>query len=404
MSRTQEFIDKEMLFGSHNYAPLPIVLAKGEGIYLWDVEGKKYFDFLSGYSVMNQGHCHPRIVAALTKQANTLTQVSRGLHSDQLAGYAEFATKYLGLKRILPLNSGVEAVEAGIKLARKWAVKKKGLNEGTAKIVFCADNFHGRTMAAISASTSPGARKDFGPFVPNFLTIPFGDIKALEETLADPAVCAFFVEPIQGEGGVVVPPEGYLRAVRELCTKKNVLFVADEIQTGLGRTGKLLACHHEGVMPDILLLGKSLGGGLLPVSAVLANDDVMLCFQPGDHGSTFGGNPLACAVALEALKVIQEEGLVENAEKMGRIFRDELRKVKNPNVLEVRGKGLLNAVVLKPIEGKTVGHDFCMALAKAGVIAKNTRENIIRFAPPLTINEKELRQGVELIRGALEKL
>lgn len=404
MTLTQSFIDRENTYGSKNYAPLPVVLAKGEGIYLWDVEGKKYFDFLSGYSVMNQGHGHPRILNALIEQAKTLTQVSRALHSDQLAPYAEFATKLLGFQRILPLNTGVEAVEAAIKLARKWAVKKKGLKPDEAKIIFCADNFHGRTMAAISASTSPGARQDFGPFVPNFLTIPFGSLKALEEALQDPSVAAFLFEPIQGEAGVVVPPEGFLRQVRELCTRKNVLMIADEIQTGLGRTGRLLACHHEGVKPDILLLGKALGGGVLPASGILADDDVMLCFQPGDHGSTFGGNPLACAVAKMALQVIHEENLAENAEKMGHIFREELRKIKNPRVKEVRGKGLLNAVVIEHIEGKPGALEACMGFIRKGLIAKNTRENVIRFAPPLTIQEPELRAGTQIIREVLEAL
>jgi ornithine--oxo-acid transaminase len=401
---SQKLIERENLVSSKNYAPLPVVLERGKGVHLWDADGKRYLDFLSGYSVVNQGHCHPRIVAALTEQAGQLTQVSRAFHCAQFAPYAEKITKLLGYDRVLALNTGVEAVEAAIKLVRKWAVKKKGLEEGQAKILFADGNFHGRTMSAVSASTSPEARKCFGPFLPNLIPIPYNDLGALERALTDPTVAAFVVEPIQGEAGVVVPHDGYLKSAYDLCHRAGALLVADEIQTGLGRTGKMLASEHEGVKPDILLLGKALSGGMMPVSAVLADDEVMLCFEPGDHGSTFGGNPLACVVAQAALDVLVDEKLAENAEKMGRIFREELKTIKNPRITEIRGRGLLNAVVVTPIEGAPGALEACHQLLERGLLAKNTRKDIIRFAPPLVIDEEKLREGIAIIRAVLEAL
>lgn len=401
MLSTEETIALEKKYGAQNYSPLPVVLSKGKGVYVWDPEGIRYLDFLSGICAVSQGHCHPKIIETLTKQAGELTLVSRAFYNATFGPFAKAITEYFGYDRVLAMNTGVEAVETAIKLCRKWGYKTKGIPENEAKIIFCENNFHGRTLGAISASSSPASRASFGPFVPGFIHIPFGDLKALEEALKDKTVAGFVVEPIQGEGGVVVPPEGYLKGVRELCTSAEVLFIADEIQTGIGRTGKRLACDHEGVRPDIVVLGKSLSGGTMPVSAVLANDAVMLTFQPGDHGSTFGGNSLACAVALTALKVVQDEKLTENAEAMGKLFRAGVEGLKSPFILSVRGKGLLNAIVLD-IEKGPKGKELCLALKAKGMLAKETRDNVVRFAPPLTINAEQIAQAVEILDSVLK--
>lgn len=394
--KPQDYIAKEDKFGAHNYHPLPVVLARGEGIYVWDVEGKKYFDFLSAYSAVNQGHCHPKIVKALTDQAQVLCLTSRAFYNNTLGEYEEFVTKYFGYDKVLPMNTGAEGDETALKLCRKWAYVKKGVPENMAKIIVCDGNFHGRTITIVSMSTDPDSFGGFGPFTPGFVKIPYNDIAALEKELQDPNVAGFLVEPIQGEAGVFVPDEGYLKKAYELCKAKNVLFIADEVQTGIARTGKLLACQHEGVRPDILILGKALSGGVLPVSAVLADDDIMLCIKPGEHGSTFGGFPLACKVAIAALEVVKDEKLAENAEKLGKIFREELGKVKSDMIELVRGKGLLNAVVIKPKNGKEAW-DVCMALRDNGLLAKPTHGHIIRFAPPLVINEQQLREAIAII-------
>ncbi len=396
----------EKAHGSFNYAPLPVVLARGLGARVWDCEGKEYLDFVSGYSAVSQGHCHPRIVHALQEQAARLTLVSRALYSDQMGPFARYATELFGYERILMMNTGAEAFETAAKLARKWAYTKKGVAAGQARIVVCADNFHGRTTGAVSASTNSAHHNVFGPVLPGFVAIPFDDLSALEQALADPSVAAFMVEPIQGEAGIRVPREGYLRSAAELCRKANVLFVADEVQTGIARTGKLLCSQHEGVRPDIVLLGKALSGGTVPVSAVLADTAIMECLQPGEHGSTFGGSPLACAVALESLKVVVEEKLAEQAEKKGEIFRGLVRELNHPLVTEVRGKGLLNAVVFGWETG-TDGKDsasanrFCELLLAEGVIAKPTRPGVIRFAPPIVIDEADLRQAVQVLGRVL---
>ena len=398
---TQDYIKREDKYGAHNYHPLPVVLEKGEGPFVWDVEGKRYFDFLSAYSAVNQGHCHPRIIKALTDQASQLTLTSRAFYNSVLGEYEEYITKYFKYDKVLPMNSGAEADETALKLCRKWAYKKKGIKENNAKIIACEGNFHGRTISIISMSTDPDARNDYGPFTPGFIIIPYNDIDALENALKDPDVAGFLVEPIQGEAGVYVPDKGYLKKAYELCSSKNVLFIADEVQTGIARTGKLLACDHEGVRPDILILGKALSGGVLPVSAVLADDEIMLTIKPGEHGSTFGGNPLACKVAMAALDVIKDEKLAENAERLGEIFRTELRNIKSDMVELVRGKGLLNAVVIKPRNGKEAW-DVCLAMKEKGVIAKPTHGHIIRFAPPLIITETQLLEAIGLIREAFE--
>lgn len=394
------YIDLEDRFGAHNYHSLPVVLTRGEGVFLWDVEGRRYFDFLSAYSAVNQGHCHPRIVKALIEQASRLTLTSRAFHNDGLGPFEKHVTGLFGYSRALPMNSGVEAVETALKLCRKWAYMKKGVPDGKARIAVCEGNFHGRTIAAISASTSEESRAGFGPFLPGFVAVPFGDAAALERALGDESVAGFLVEPIQGEAGVVVPPEGYLRRAREICSQRNVLLIADEIQTGLGRTGRMLACDHEGVRPDVLVLGKALSGGMLPVSAVLADDEVMLCIRPGEHGSTYGGNPLACAAATAALDVIRDEHLSENAARLGEIFRARLLAMRSPAIESVRGKGLLTGVVIRSAGGKTAW-EYCLALAKEGLLAKQTRENIIRFAPPLVITEAQLHEALEKIDAAL---
>lgn len=398
---SNDYMVREDKYGAHNYHPLPVVLEKGEGIFLWGVDGKRYYDFLSAYSAVNQGHCHPKIVKALCDQAQTLTLTSRAFYNNVLGEYEEFITKYFGYDKVLPMNTGAEADETALKLCRKWAYKKKGIKDNEAKIIVCQDNFHGRTITIVSMSTDPDSYSGFGPFTPGFVTIPYNDIAALEKELQDPNVAGFLVEPIQGEAGVFVPAEGYLKKAYDLCKKHNVLFIADEVQTGIARTGKMLACDHEGVHPDILILGKAVSGGILPVSAVLANDEIMLCIKPGEHGSTFGGNPVACRVAIAALNVIKDEKLEENAQKMGEIFRREMSTIKSDMIELVRGKGLLNAIVIRNKPGKTAW-DVCLAMAEKGVLAKPTHGNIIRFAPPLVINEAQLMDAIKCIKEAFK--
>jgi ornithine--oxo-acid transaminase len=399
--KTQDYINREDKFGAHNYHPLPVVLERGEGPFVWDVEGKRYFDFLSAYSAVNQGHCHPKIIKALTDQAVKLTLTSRAFYNSVLGEYEEYITKYFKYDKVLPMNSGAEADETALKLCRKWAYKKKGIKENQAKIIACEGNFHGRTISIISMSTDPDARNDYGPFTPGFIIIPYNDLNALENALKDPDVAGFLVEPIQGEAGVFVPDEGYLKKASDMCRSKNVLFIADEVQTGIARTGKLLACDHEGVRPDILILGKALSGGVLPVSAVLADDDIMLTIKPGEHGSTFGGNPLAAKVAIAALEVVKNEKLAENAERLGKIFREEFRSIRSEMIELVRGKGLLNAVVIRPRNGKEAW-DVCLAMKDNGVIAKPTHGHIIRFAPPLIITEGQLMEAITLIKESFK--
>ncbi|MEM6299161.1 MAG: ornithine--oxo-acid transaminase [Bacteroidota bacterium] len=394
-----ELMEMEARHGAHNYHPLPVVLSRGEGVYVWDVEGKKYFDFLSAYSAVNQGHCHPRILNALTEQGQNLTLTSRAFYNDILGVYEKFITEYFGYDKVLPMNTGVEGGETAVKLCRKWAYTVKGIARDQAKIIFVNGNFWGRTLGAISSSTDPSSYSGFGPFMPGYELIPYNDLAALEKALQDPNVAGFMVEPIQGEAGVVVPDEGYLKTAYELCRKHNVLFMADEVQTGIARTGKRLACDHEGFKPDILILGKALSGGVLPVSAVLADDEIMLCIKPGEHGSTYGGNPLACAVAMEALKVVEDEKLAENAEKLGIVFRDRMsRLVEKTDLLTlVRGKGLLNAIVINDKPQSETAWNICLALRDAGLLAKPTHGNIIRFAPPLVITEEELHECCDII-------
>ncbi|MBS4056991.1 MAG: ornithine--oxo-acid transaminase [Bacteroidetes bacterium] len=397
---SQLAIELEDKYGAHNYHPLPVVLAKGEGAKVWDVEGKEYFDFLSAYSAVNQGHCHPKIINALIEQAKTLTLTSRAFYNDSLGVYEKFATAYFGYDKILPMNTGAEGDETALKLCRKWAYTKKGIAENEAKIIVCENNFHGRTITVISMSTDPDSRGGFGPFTPGFITIPYNDLDALAHALEDKNVAGFLVEPIQGEAGVFVPDEGYLSKAYDLCKAKNVLFIADEVQTGIARTGKLLACDHENVRPDILILGKALSGGVYPVSAVLADNDIMLCIKPGEHGSTFGGNPVAARVAMAALDVITEEKLAEKAEQLGQVFRSEIRKIKSDMIELVRGKGLLNAIVIKPKNGKTAW-DVCVKMAENGLLAKPTHGHIIRFAPPLVITEAQLHDAIKLIEKSI---
>lgn len=397
---SQEAIALEDKHGAHNYHPLPVVLKKGDGVFVWDVEDKKYYDFLSAYSAVNQGHCHPRIVGAMTKQAETLTLTSRAFHNDVLGKYEKFATEYFGFDKLLPMNTGAEAVETAIKICRKWAYEKKGIKENEAEIIVAENNFHGRTTTVISFSNDEGARKNFGPYTPGFLKIAYDDLDALEKTLIENKnIAGFLVEPIQGEAGVFVPSEGYLQKAKALCEKHNVLFIADEIQTGIARTGKLLAVDHENVKPDIVTLGKAISGGVYPVSAVLANNEVMDVIQPGQHGSTFGGNPVACEVAIAALQVIKEENLADNAEKMGELFRGEINKyIASSKVVNlVRGKGLLNAIVINDSEESSTAWDICMALKENGLLAKPTHGNIIRFAPPLVITKEEIMDCVSII-------
>ncbi|MDB5229582.1 MAG: ornithine aminotransferase [Chitinophagaceae bacterium] len=401
--KTAYFLALEEKYGAHNYHPLPVVLEKGEGVFLWDVNGTKYYDFLSGYSAVNQGHCHPRIVGKLIEQVQKLTLTSRAFHNNLLGEYEKFITDYFGYDKVLPMNTGVEAGETAIKLARRWGYVKKGIPENKATIIFAEGNFWGRTLAAISSSTDPVSFKGFGPFMPGFDIVPYNSLPALEKKFRDQNIAAFMVEPIQGEAGVLVPDEGYLKGVRELCTAYNVLFIADEIQTGLCRTGKMLACDHENVRPDILILGKALSGGTIPVSAVLADDDIMLNINPGEHGSTYGGNPLGCAVAIESLKVLKEENMEDNAQKMGEILRSELNKIKNPVLTEVRGKGLLNAIVIDHPAAEAAS-ELCTIMMKKGLLAKPTHGNKIRFAPPLVINEEQVRECVKIISKSLNEL
>ena len=400
MSATQHYLQLEEQFGAHNYHPIPVVLEKGEGVFLWDVEGKRYYDFLSGYSAVNQGHCHPAIIQTLITQAQRLTLTSRAFHNNLLGEYAEFITKYFGYDKVLPMNTGVEGGETAIKLARRWGYVKKGIPDNQARIIFAEGNFWGRTMAAISSSTDPSSYKGFGPYMPGFGLVPYNDLTALEEALSHPDVAAFMVEPIQGEAGVVIPDNGYLRGVRDLCDRYNVLFIADEIQTGLARTGKMLACDHEEVRPDILILGKALSGGTLPVSAILADDEIMMNIKPGEHGSTYGGNPLACAVAMTALQVLKDENMAANAEAMGQLLRDELARLNSPLIKTIRGKGLLNAIVIDHPDADAAW-ELCLHLKDLGLLAKPTHGDKIRFAPPLLINAAQIKECASIIGQAL---
>lgn len=401
--KTQDFINRELHYGAHNYHPLPVVLNRGEGVYLWDVEGKRYLDFLSGYSALSQGHCHPKIVEALKKQADVLTLTSRAFYCDLLGEFMEKATKFFGYDKLLPMNTGAEGVETALKLARRWGYDVKGVPEGKAKIVVCADNFHGRTITIVSMSTDPSSYGGFGPFTEGFVKIPYNDVSALEKVIDDPDIVGFLLEPIQGEAGVVVPDDGYLKACYDICKRHNVLFIADEIQSGIGRSGRLLACDWEGVKPDILVLGKALSGGVTPVSAVFANDEIMLTIKPGEHGSTYGGNPLACAVGMAALDVVRDEKLAENADRMGKIFRSEVAKINHKMIKKVRGKGLLNAVVTEP-SGDVKAWDICVMLKEKGLLAKPTHEHIIRFTPPLIINEAQMSEAVAIIKSVFESI
>nr|WP_299383663.1 ornithine--oxo-acid transaminase [Allomuricauda sp.] len=402
---SQQAIDLENKYGAQNYHPLPVVLSRGEGVYVWDVEGKKYFDFLSAYSAVNQGHCHPKIISALKNQAEKLTLTSRAFYNDMLGRYEEFVTQYFGFDKLLPMNTGAEAVETALKLARKWAYEKKGVPTNQAKIVVCQNNFHGRTISIISASNDPIATENFGPFTPGIVSIRYNDISALQEVLKDENVAAFLVEPIQGEAGVYVPADDYIKEAYELCKAKNVLFMADEVQTGIARTGKLLAVDHTGIKPDVLILGKAISGGVLPVSAVLADNEVMEVIRPGNHGSTFGGNPLACAVAMAALEVVEEEQLAQNASELGELFRSEMEKLvaETELVRLVRGKGLLNAIVINDSEDSSTAWDICMALKANGLLAKPTHGNIIRFAPPLVMTEDQLLECISIIRKTIQE-
>lgn len=399
-------MELENRYGAHNYHPLPVVLSKGEGVYVWDLEGKKYFDFLSAYSAVNQGHCHPRIVGAMTKQAETLTLTSRAFYNDKLGVYEKFATEYFGFDKMLPMNTGAEAVETAIKICRKWAYEKKGLAENQAQIVVCEQNFHGRTTTVVSFSSDDNARANFGPYTPGFITIPYDNLDALEKTLQENKnVAGFLVEPIQGEAGVFVPSEGYLRKAKAICEKHNVLFIADEVQTGIARTGKRLAVDHENVNPDILVLGKAVSGGVYPVSLVLANDNIMGVIKPGQHGSTFGGNPVAAAVAMEALQVVEDEKLAENAERLGKIFHDKMNAyIEKSNIVTlVRGKGLLNAIVINDTEDSDTAWNICLKMRDNGLLAKPTHGNIIRFAPPLVMTEEQLEQCIAIIIKSLKE-
>lgn len=402
MSKSQEYISLEDQYGAHNYHPLPVVLSKGEGVFVWDVEGNRYFDFLSAYSAVNQGHCHPKIIMALHDQSQRITLTSRAFHNDQLGPFEKYITGLLGFDRVLPMNTGVEGGETAIKLARKWGYTVKGIPANQAKIVFASGNFWGRTIAAISSSQDPDSYGDFGPFVPGFEVVPYNDLEALDKALQDGHIAAFMVEPIQGEAGVIVPNEDYLAGVRAFCSKYNVLWIADEVQTGLGRTGKMLCCDHAGVKPDILILGKALGGGVFPVSAVLTNHEVMNVLHPGQHGSTFGGNPLACAVAMAALKVLVDENLAENAEKLGQVFRSRLQMINVSIVSGVRGKGLLNAIDIVPFGNGKTAYDVCLALKANGLLAKQTHTHTIRFAPPLTITQEQIETAADIIAHTID--
>jgi ornithine--oxo-acid transaminase len=397
------YLQLEEQFGAHNYHPLPVVLERGEGVFLYDIDNKQYFDFLSGYSAVNQGHCHPKIIATLIEQAKKLTLTSRAFHNNMLGVYSKFITNYFGYDKVLPMNTGVEGGETAIKLARRWAYTQKNVEENKAKIIFAEGNFWGRTLAAISSSNDPSSYYNFGPFMPGFELVPYNDIAALEKAFQDKNVAAFMVEPIQGEAGVLVPSDGYLKAVRNLCTEYNVLFIADEIQTGLCRTGKLLACDHENVKPDILILGKALSGGTMPVSAVLCNDNIMMNIKPGEHGSTYGGNPLACAVAIASLQVLQDENMANNAEEMGQLLRNELAKLNSKFIKTIRGKGLLNAIIIDH-QNPEASWDLCLELMKNGLLAKPTHGDKIRFAPPLCITKNQILEAVAIINKSLQIL
>ena len=398
--KTKDYIEKENRYGAHNYHPLPVVLERGEGVFVWDVEGKRYFDFLAAYSAVNQGHCHPKIVKALTDQAAKLALTSRAFYNNVLGEWEEFVTKQFGYDKVLPMNSGAEADETALKLTRKWGYKVKGIPKNEARIVVCDGNFHGRTITIVSMSSDPESYSDYGPFTPGFVNIPYNDIEALEAELKHPNTAGFLVEPIQAEAGVYVPGDGYLRKAAELCKKYNVLFVADEVQTGLCRTGKMFACDHEDVRPDILVLGKAISGGMLPVSCVLADDEIMLTIKPGEHGSTYGGNPIAAKVSIAAIEVLLDEKLAENATRIGKIFRDEMRAFESPLIEEVRGKGLLNAIQIKTLEGKKAW-DLCLVMKDNGILAKPTHEHTIRFTPPLIITEAQMREAIRLIQKSM---
>jgi ornithine--oxo-acid transaminase len=398
---SQEAMDLENKYGAHNYHPIPVVLDKGEGVFVWDVEGKKYYDFLSAYSAVNQGHRHPRIIQAMIDQAQKLTLTSRAFYNSTLGEYEKYITNYFGYDKVLPMNSGAEGVETALKLCRKWGYEKKGIADDQAKIIVCEGNFHGRTIAIVSASTDPDARKGFGPFNTGFIRIPYNDVAALAKALTDKNVAGFLVEPIQGEAGVMVPDDGYLSKCHELCKNANVLFIADEIQTGLARTGKMLACDYEKVRPDVLILGKALSGGVLPVAAVLADDSIMLCIKPGEHGSTYGGNPIACKVAIAALEVLKDQNLAENSARLGEMLRSGLKEINSDMITMVRGKGLLNAIVIKPKNGKDAW-DVCISLKSNGLLAKPTHGDIIRFAPPLVITEEQMKDCIAIIKKTIE--
>ena len=402
-SQTSYFIDLENRYGAHNYNPMPVVIQKGKGVFVWDVEGKKYYDFLSAYSAVNQGHCHPKIMQALIEQAQTLTLTSRAFHSEALGKFTQYITKYFGYDKVLPMNTGAEAVETAIKVCRHWGYEVKNIPENKARIIVCSGNFHGRTLGLISFSTDPVAKKDFGPYLPGFDIIPYNDLQALEGALSDKNVAGFLFEPIQGEAGVIVPDDGYLSKAKQYCKDANVLFIADEIQTGLCRTGRMLCCDHEDVRPDILILGKALSGGVLPVSAILADDEIMLTIKPGEHGSTYGGNPLACTVAITALEVLKEENLAENAAILGKFLREELQKIDSPYIKEVRGKGLLNAIIIKHAD-EDAAWKLCLELKENGLLAKPTHGDKIRFAPPLIITKNELMDCIRIIKESLEAL
>ena len=402
-STSQYYFDIEAQYGAHNYHPLPVVLSKGKGVHVWDVEGKQYYDFLSGYSAVNQGHCHPQIVDAFIEQAQKLTLTSRAFYNDALGAYEKYITTLFGYDKVLPMNTGVEAVETGIKLCRKWAYEVKGVPQDKAEIIVCEKNFHGRTSTVISFSSDPYSKNNFGPYMPGFTAIPFNDLKALEAAFENKNVTGFLVEPIQGEAGVVVPDDGYLKKAKSICEKHNVLLIADEIQTGLCRTGKMLACDHENVKPDILLLGKALSGGMLPVSAVLCNDEIMMTIKPGEHGSTYGGNPLACKTAIASLQVLQDENMAENAVLMGNLLRSELEKLNSPFISQVRGKGLLNAIVINHTN-KDAAWELCIRMKENGLLAKPTHGDKIRFAPPLIIKKEEMIEAVEIVAKSLEEM
>jgi ornithine--oxo-acid transaminase len=402
-SQTDYFIDLENEYGAHNYHPLPVVLTEGKGVFVWDVDGKKYYDFLSAYSAVNQGHCHPKIIKSLIDQAQKLTLTSRAFHSEPLSVFSEFIANFFGYDKVLPMNTGAEAVETALKLCRHWAYRIKKVEKNQAKIIVCSGNFHGRTLGIISFSTDPTAKEDFGPYIPGFEVIPYNDLNALREALKDKNVAGFLVEPIQGEAGVNVPDAGYLSKAKEMCSNANVLFMADEIQTGLSRTGKMLCCDHENVRPDILVLGKALSGGTLPVSVVLADNEIMLTIKPGEHGSTYGGNPLACSVAMTALQVLKEENMAENAEVLGNFFRAELESLNSPHILKIRGKGLLNAIIIGH-EDKNAAWNLCIKLKENGLLAKPTHGDIIRFAPPLIITKEQITDCIKIIKKSLDAL